>query len=480
MRLISKPLFSVDPGWLFVLSGLGLLISGALVPMQRDLHELRDQLRVVHDRESESFQRLRAYAAFMEDLDEHEPTLVRRLAASQLNLMPKGSTAVLVSETLDAGVTDWIEATVDFKASEPEPFPDTLLTRLALGPRRLWLLAGGALSVFAGLMLGPGLPTRASRRRQLALPPAEVESMSVAGLLTATVNSEADDSIGLQDAEWSDNQSAGVVDVEVVGDDDEPALSLREANELLDREANDDGGEQSIDDTEGLGVEVESESLESDLELEDIESDDDPDEVEVESGVAQGMMGPGEVEDSGAWESESELAALESEECDDDEDDEEDLEESEDAWGAMVPDEVEDSEAWEPESEIEDPECGRTEEDAPAAENLPASVSAEPLLFDLKPDALGQESAPALGLPQPAQADDDAAESKVNPENLPAEDCAVAGEVEADDEDLAWPQMSGTAEGAVESEPRADYVVDTTERDDDPDDLVDYIEGGRG
>ena len=71
--------------------------------------------------------------------------------------MPSGGTPILAAESLDAGVTDWIEATVEFSPSTPAPYPDTLLTRLATGPRRLWLLAGGAMCVFMGLMLGPTL-----------------------------------------------------------------------------------------------------------------------------------------------------------------------------------------------------------------------------------------------------------------------------------------------------------------------------------
>lgn len=178
VKLVTKPLFSVDPGWLFVLAGLALLVSGALVPGQRDLHDLRDQLRQVKDRETESYSRLRAYSTFMEDLRARDPVLVKRLAAAQLNQMPSGGTPVLAAESLDAGVTDWIEATVEFMPTPSAVYPDTLLTRLATGPRRLWLLAGGAMCVFAGLLLGPSISAPVGSRQGAA-------RRSVAGLLEA-------------------------------------------------------------------------------------------------------------------------------------------------------------------------------------------------------------------------------------------------------------------------------------------------------
>lgn len=36
-----RPLFTVDPGWLFVLAGLGTIAMATLVPAQRDLQTLR-------------------------------------------------------------------------------------------------------------------------------------------------------------------------------------------------------------------------------------------------------------------------------------------------------------------------------------------------------------------------------------------------------------------------------------------------------
>ncbi|MFM7052033.1 MAG: hypothetical protein ACKOYN_07890, partial [Planctomycetota bacterium] len=52
-------------------------------------------------------------------------------------------------------MTAWIERSEPLEMPETAEYPDTLLTRLATGPRRLWVLACGAFLVFIGLLLGP-------------------------------------------------------------------------------------------------------------------------------------------------------------------------------------------------------------------------------------------------------------------------------------------------------------------------------------
>ncbi|MFM7807553.1 MAG: hypothetical protein ACKPEA_06430, partial [Planctomycetota bacterium] len=85
----TAPLFRFDPGWLFTLAGLAVMVVSALLPAERDLHELRQQMAALEVREAWNEQRLAAYDRFMRDLGERDPALIRRLAASQLNLMPE-------------------------------------------------------------------------------------------------------------------------------------------------------------------------------------------------------------------------------------------------------------------------------------------------------------------------------------------------------------------------------------------------------
>ncbi|MFM7806716.1 MAG: hypothetical protein ACKPEA_02150 [Planctomycetota bacterium] len=166
----TAPLFQIDPGWLFTIAGLAVMVSAALLPAELDLHDLRQQRAAIAARESWNRERLEAYDRFQGELDRRDPALLRRLAASQLNLMPKGEQPLLMATSIEHTVSDWIEATVPPMEFQPQPAPDTLLARLAEGQRRLWLMAGGAMSVFLGLVLGFGVSPRPQLERFEPLP----------------------------------------------------------------------------------------------------------------------------------------------------------------------------------------------------------------------------------------------------------------------------------------------------------------------
>ncbi|MBL9120633.1 MAG: hypothetical protein JNL80_12050 [Phycisphaerae bacterium] len=152
---LSRPLFRVDPGWPFVLAGLALLIAGILIPAQRELHELRGQQALVEASESRVYARLEAYDRFLTDLRSNEPDLIRRLAIAHLNMVPKGEQSLLLTPGLDQSVAQWIDESVPEVTLQPEPYPDTLLGRLAVGPNRLWLMAASVFLLFVGMLLGP-------------------------------------------------------------------------------------------------------------------------------------------------------------------------------------------------------------------------------------------------------------------------------------------------------------------------------------
>lgn len=115
---------------------------------------MRDLLNEQRDREALAYARLNAYSTFLQEVNEGDPQLIRRLAASQLNLMPKGEMPLILSESLDRTVTEWLDDTVEVAATPPEPAIDTLLTRLASGPFRMWLLGGSVFAIFLGLIFG--------------------------------------------------------------------------------------------------------------------------------------------------------------------------------------------------------------------------------------------------------------------------------------------------------------------------------------
>jgi hypothetical protein len=158
----TAPLFRIDPGWLFTLAGLAVMVAAALLPAERDLHELRQQLAAIEFREARNAERVAAYDRFLRELAGRDPVLLRRLAASQLNLMPEGQEPLLMATSIEHTVSDWIEDTVPEAEFEAAPPPDTLLTRLADGERRLWLMGGGAMVVFLGLVMGFAVSPRPS------------------------------------------------------------------------------------------------------------------------------------------------------------------------------------------------------------------------------------------------------------------------------------------------------------------------------
>jgi hypothetical protein len=151
----GRPTVLFDPGWLFVVAGLVLVASSALVPATYDLWIMRTQLRHLEAEAQENDRRMAAYSSFIHDLDRADPQLVRRLAAAQLNLVPRGERAILVAGTARRNPVDWVDATVTPVVAKVVPFPDSLLSRLTLGRKSLWIAGAGAMCIFLGLLSAP-------------------------------------------------------------------------------------------------------------------------------------------------------------------------------------------------------------------------------------------------------------------------------------------------------------------------------------
>ena len=213
MSAVSRPLFRIDAGWPFVIAGLALLVAVAVLPAKRGVHEMEGQLASLRDHEAYRFERLNAFTEFLELLEEGDPQLVRRLAASQLNLVPKGETPILLASSLDQTVPGWIDDTVEFRMTEIAPYPDTLLIRLAEGQWRVWLLGGSVFVIFIGLMLGPDMAT--PRRRGPRLLTSDVRPI---GLLPAGVAA----SVGA---------SAGTATIDAIGSDYRTQLQAETAGD---------------------------------------------------------------------------------------------------------------------------------------------------------------------------------------------------------------------------------------------------------
>ncbi len=164
-------LFRFDPGWPFVIAGLALIVSAVLIPAQRELHDLEQKLAVHHAHEERAKAEILAYEQFNAEIEQGDERLLERLVRAQLNRMPKDERPLLLMPSANETVPMWIESSVAVQIPEPTPYPDTLLSRIATGPRRLWVLATGAFLVFVGVMFAPSVAApRGLRRRTAPVP----------------------------------------------------------------------------------------------------------------------------------------------------------------------------------------------------------------------------------------------------------------------------------------------------------------------
>lgn len=155
----------LDPGWLFLVSGLALLIATVLIPAYDDLADARYRRDVALAVESRALERVRRHADYLESLRRGDERLALSLAAQHLSLIPEGRRVVpLEGEPAARDLNP-------FAALEPPPVsvprrarPDSILQRWTTDDRsRLWLLAGGSMCILMGLLP----PATHGRRRNI-------------------------------------------------------------------------------------------------------------------------------------------------------------------------------------------------------------------------------------------------------------------------------------------------------------------------
>lgn len=145
---------ALDPGWLFLAAGLGILAASVLVPASEGLRRatwLRERAQLV---EAHRQQRLARYEEYLAALDTQDPALVAALAESQLNQIPQSRDPVPGQFRSTRGTL------AVFPALEPPPLvlpeyheSNSTLSRWTADPTsRMWLLLGGAVSVLIGLL----------------------------------------------------------------------------------------------------------------------------------------------------------------------------------------------------------------------------------------------------------------------------------------------------------------------------------------
>jgi hypothetical protein len=142
----------IDSGWLYLLSGLGLLAVVVLLPAQDAMEDLRWQEQRLHAGVKREQERVQRYGEFIRAVDLEEPIVVERLVNANLSLGDPNREPVLMRVSPNRGdVFSWIEP--EQVHLEQPTRPSTLLRRLLARPGlRPWLLAGSALCIFIGLL----------------------------------------------------------------------------------------------------------------------------------------------------------------------------------------------------------------------------------------------------------------------------------------------------------------------------------------
>jgi hypothetical protein len=157
-----------DSGWLFIVAGVAICVSSLLLPATVDLRMAEVQLELLRGQESRTLARLAAYDQFITDLQSSDPAFVERLAASELNLLPKGATPVLHDvAAASSSVLDWIESSVPEANTSNAQLPVSMLGSISQGAHRNLFLGSGVACIFFGLLTSvPG-----ERRARLGASP---------------------------------------------------------------------------------------------------------------------------------------------------------------------------------------------------------------------------------------------------------------------------------------------------------------------
>lgn len=153
----------LDHGWPWLLAGLVLLVSAGVFPSEERLEAERASVETLRTQRVHALETVDAYESFLEGIDAGDETVVRRLAAAQLGIMPRGHKLLTMLTGIQEPPTRWIERSVlDEMALNPlaparEPVVnDSLLATILSGEGRVWLFGGAILAIFIGLLLDRG------------------------------------------------------------------------------------------------------------------------------------------------------------------------------------------------------------------------------------------------------------------------------------------------------------------------------------
>ena len=149
------------------------MVAAGVFPSEERLERERASVEVLKAQRAQALQTVDAYEIFLDGVDAGDETVIRRLAAAQLGLMPRGDEVLERLTGLHEPPTRWIERSVVSEVSSEaqvalgRPFVnDSLLAAILSGEGRLWLFGLAIMAIFIGLLAerAPGTGAASTRK----------------------------------------------------------------------------------------------------------------------------------------------------------------------------------------------------------------------------------------------------------------------------------------------------------------------------
>ncbi|MDG2055542.1 MAG: hypothetical protein P8J86_12665 [Phycisphaerales bacterium] len=314
-----------------------MMAACILLPPADDLERLTSQRDALGDREKAVALQLAAYTSFLSEVEQPDSQLIQRLVECELNQVPAGQQAVLMSSGGPISTLGWLqEAGASHQAETPQANiyegpkgvltayegmgalsdPDqghgkqrSFLQHIASSQHRLWVLGASGLCIFLGLMTS--MPTirvskniRSSRIKYQAKVPRKktpkcLPSLMTCGQVVSAVHGSVK-SLVVVEAEESDDEAASVSVSDAADLQDEvESVSVSDAEDLQDEAAS-----VSVSDAEDLQDEADVVSIcPPPVDQVVVPTESDTEEVGlIDSDVSTHDDQEQQLEDDGEWE----------------------------------------------------------------------------------------------------------------------------------------------------------------------------------
>jgi len=141
-----------DFGWLYLLCGLVLTVAAIVLPAHTNLEGLLSKKTSISNDLDELNHRVEVYASFLSDVQRGDAQITQRLVDMQFNQSPDGSSVVIDTSASKTPLA-WVAQRAKRSRVVPlETKQASFLSQFVDGQGRLWLLCGGAFTIFIGLI----------------------------------------------------------------------------------------------------------------------------------------------------------------------------------------------------------------------------------------------------------------------------------------------------------------------------------------